>query len=193
MELQIIRNMIYEFRGKQVMLASDLAELYDVETKQLIRQVKRNIDRFEGDDFMFELSNEECNLLKITSRCQNGTLKRGTNIKYAPYAFTELGVAMLSSVLRSNTAIKVNREIMRAFVAMRQFIQNTDSTGIELENIRQKILALEKNDEDALAAINDLSEDIRNELEDIYLALSQLAAKTKRENNIRKIGFKQNT
>ena len=141
------------------MLASDLAELYDVETKQLIRQVKRNIDRFEGDDFMFELSNEECNLLNITSRCQNGTLKRGTNIKYAPYAFTELGVAMLSSVLRSNTAIKVNREIMRAFVA----------------------------------AINDLSEDIRNELDDIYLALSQLAAKTKRENNIRKIGFKQNT
>ena len=159
MELQIIRNMIYEFRGKQVMLTSDLAELYDVETKQLIRQVKRNIERFEGDDFMFELSNEECNLLNITSRCQNGTLKRGTNIKYAPYAFTELGVAMLSSVLRSNTAIKVNREIMRAFVA----------------------------------AINDLSEDIRNELEDIYLALSQLAAKTKRENNIRKIGFKQNT
>lgn len=86
-------------------------------------------------------------------------MKRGTNIKYAPYAFTELGVAMLSSVLRSNTAIKVNREIMRAFVA----------------------------------AINDLSEDIRNELDDIYLALSQLAAKTKRENNIRKIGFKQNT
>lgn len=193
MELQIIRNMIYEFRGKQVMLASDLAELYDVETKQLIRQVKRNIDRFEGDDFMFELSNEECKLLKITSRCQNGTLKRGANLKYAPYAFTELGVAMLSSVLRSNTAIKVNREIMRAFVAMRQFIQNTDSTGIELENIRQKILALEKNDEDALAAINDLSEDIRNELDDIYLALSQLAAKTKRDNNIRKIGFKQNT
>ena len=141
------------------MLASDLAELYDVETKQLIRQVKRNIDRFEGDDFMFELSNEECNLLNITSRCQNGTLKRGANLKYAPYAFTELGVAMLSSVLRSNTAIKVNREIMRAFVA----------------------------------AINDLSEDIRNELDDIYLALSQLAAKTKRENNIRKIGFKQNT
>ena len=141
------------------MLASDLAELYDVETKQLIRQVKRNIDRFEGDDFMFELSNKECNLLKITSRCQNGTLKRGANLKYAPYAFTELGVAMLSSVLRSNTAIKVNREIMRAFVA----------------------------------AINDLSEDIRNELDDIYLALSQLAAKTKRDNNIRKIGFKQNT
>ena len=92
MELQIIRNMIYEFRGKQVMLASDLAELYDVETKQLIRQVKRNIDRFEGDDFMFELSNEECNLLNITSRCQNGTLKRGANLKYAPYAFTELGI-----------------------------------------------------------------------------------------------------
>ncbi len=111
------------------MLASDLAELYNVETKQLIRQVKRNIERFEGDDFMFELSNEECNLLNITSRCQNGTLKRGTNIKYAPYAFTELGVAMLSSVLRSNTAIKVNREIMRAFVAMRQFIQISGKSG----------------------------------------------------------------
>ena len=91
------------------MLASDLAKLYQVETKQLIRQVKRNIERFEGEDFMFELSNNEYNSLEISSRCQNGTLKRGSNIKYAPYAFTELGVAMLSSVLRSETAIKVNR------------------------------------------------------------------------------------
>lgn len=92
------------------MLDFDLAEAYGVETNQLKRQVRRNLERFEGEDFMFEVTREEL------SRCQIGTLnvKRGQNIKYLPFAFTELGVAMLSSVLRSSAAIKVNRGIMRA-------------------------------------------------------------------------------
>lgn len=94
----------------------DLAALYDVTTSTLKRQVKRNIERFP-DDFMFELTKEEAE----NSRCQNGILnKRGSNIKYLPYAFTENGVAMLSSVLRSQKAIQVNIQIMRVFTAIRR-------------------------------------------------------------------------
>ena len=103
-----IRARILTIRGVQVMLDRDLAELYGVEVKQLNRQVKRNIERFP-DDFMFQLSNDEC------SRCQIGTLNegRGSNLKYKPYAFSENGIAMLSSVLRSSRAIAVNIQIMR--------------------------------------------------------------------------------
>ena len=96
------------------MLDRDLAELYGVEVKQLKRQVKRNQDRFPAD-FMFELSREEYNAL----RSQFGTFKRGKHSKYLPYAFTEQGVSMLSSVLRSTRAVQVNIEIMRAFVRLR--------------------------------------------------------------------------
>ena len=94
MELQMIRHKIYEIRGRQVMFDFDLAILYGIETSQLKRSVRRNIEKFEGEDFMFEVTKEEL------SRCQIGTLNkgRGTNIKYLPFAFTELGVAMLSSV-----------------------------------------------------------------------------------------------
>ena len=110
-----IKSRIFAVRGVQVMLDRDLAQLYEVEVGQLNRQVKRNLERFP-DDFMFQLSHEEC------SRCQIGTLNggRGSNIKYLPYAFTENGVAMLSGVLRSRRAIAANIQIMRAFVAMRK-------------------------------------------------------------------------
>lgn len=105
-DLEMIRSKIYEIRGQKVMLDFDLASMYGVETSQLKRAVRRNLERFEGDDFMFELTKDEL------SRCQIGTLNggRGSNIKYLPFAFTELGVAMLSSVLRSATAIEINRE-----------------------------------------------------------------------------------
>ena len=110
-----IRSRILTIRGVQVMLDRDLAELYGVEVGQLNRQVKRNIERFPYD-FMFQLSREDC------SRCQIGTLNggRGSNIKYLPYAFTENGIAMLSSVLRSPRAIAANIQVMRAFNAMRR-------------------------------------------------------------------------
>ena len=101
--IETIRAHIYDIRGKKVMLDRDLAELYHVETKQLKRQVKRNISRFP-EDFMFELTYEENDAL----RCQIGTLKRGEHSKYLPYAFTELGVAMLSTVLTSEIAIQMN-------------------------------------------------------------------------------------
>ena len=107
--LEPIRNKIYEIRGQRVMLDIDLATAYGVETSQLKRQVRRNMERFEGDDFMFELTHDEL------SRCQFGTLnnKRGQNFKYLPFAFTELGVAMLSSVLRSKTAIDTPSPFIR--------------------------------------------------------------------------------
>ena len=122
LDLSIIQN-IYEIRGEQVMLDFDLAKRYGVETRVLKQAVRRNIGRFEGDDFMFELSKNEIITL---STSQNVTLNRGrgSNIKHSPFAFTELGVAMLSSVLNSEKAITVNRDIMRAFVAIRNYVLN---------------------------------------------------------------------
>ena len=119
---EAIVKRIVPIKGSQVMLDRDLAELYGVETKQLKRQVKRNIQRFPAD-FMIELSEHDMRSL----RCQIGTSNRGGD-RYGAYAFTEQGVAMLSSILRSKRAIEVNIRIMRAFVAMRHFV--SDHTGL---------------------------------------------------------------
>jgi hypothetical protein len=115
------------------MLDRDLAELYGVEVKQLKRQVKRNQDRFPAD-FMFELSREEYNAL----RSQFGTLKRGEHSKYLPYAFTEQGVSMLSSVLRSTRAVQVNIEIMRAFVRLRELMATHKDLVRRLNDMEKK-------------------------------------------------------
>ncbi len=125
-----VESLIRVIRGQQVMLDRDLAELYGVLTKYLNKQVKRNAERFPGD-FMFQLTKEEC------SRFQIGTLNegRGSNIKYLPYAFTEQGVAMLSGILKSPTAIEVNIQIMRAFVSMRHFMVNNAAIFQRLETI----------------------------------------------------------
>ena len=122
-KIKEIGERIYKVRGIQVMIDRDLAELYGVETKQLNRAVKRNIERFP-EDFMFQLTKEEC------LRCQIGTLNtgQGQHMKYLPYAFTEYGIAMLSGVLRSETAITANIRIMRTFANMRKMI--ADDTGI---------------------------------------------------------------
>ncbi len=127
-----IENLILLLRGYKVILDSDLAELYEVDVKQLKRQVRRNRDRFPAD-FMFELSNEEYQSL----RRHFGTLKRGEHSKYPPYAFTEQGVAMLSSVLNSKRAVQVNIEIMRAFVQLRQLLASNTQ-------LARKLAALEK-------------------------------------------------
>lgn len=116
---EIIENRIYLIRGEKVMLDSDLAGLYGVKTKQLKRQVKRNIDHFPND-FMFVLSRKEYSIL----RCQIGTLKPGSHAKYFPYVFTENGVAMLSSVLNSKRAILVNIQIMRTFTRIRKLLSS---------------------------------------------------------------------
>ena len=122
-EVAEIQRRIMSVRSIQVMLDRDLAALYGVEVKQLNRQVKRNIERFPAD-FMFQLTKEDC------LRCQIGTLngKRGEHLKYMPYAFTENGIAMLSGVLKSPTAIEVNIRIMRAFTALRRFV--SDHAGL---------------------------------------------------------------
>lgn len=190
--LDQIQSRIYEIRGQRVMLDFDLAELYQVETRVLKQAVRRNIERFEGDDFMFELSDDEYNVLKDRLRSQNVILEidgRGKYPKYPPFAFTEIGVAMLSSVLRSNAAIQANRAIMRAFVAMRNYITTTTQITSELAEIRAKLTLLERADEDNAEAINDLSEDMRKELDSIYQAIAALSIKPVQTR--KKIGYKK--
>ncbi len=188
-EIAVIKNKIYEIRGQRVTLDFDLAALYQVETKRLKEAVRRNIERFEGEEFMFELTEKEYADL----RTQIATSSWGGR-RYLPYAFSELGVAMLSSVLRSNTAILMNRAIMKAFVAMRNYIATTSTVTAELAEIRTKLALLERNDEDNAEAINDLSEDMRKELEldNIYEAIAALAVKTPQVRPSRRpIGYKQ--
>ena len=132
MELQIIQNKIYEIRGQRVMLDFDLAVLYDTETKRLKEAVRRNIARFPGD-FMFELTNEEYDSLR-SQIASLKNLKRGEHRKYLPFVFTEQGVAMLASVLKSETAIQVNIQIVRAFIALRQYALGYAELNQKLES-----------------------------------------------------------
>ena len=185
-----IESLIHEIRGQKVMLDFDLAELYQVETKRLKESVRRNIERFEGDDFMFELTSEEYNSLIISLRSQIATSNERGGRRHMPFAFTEQGVAMLSSVLKSERAIQVNRSIIRAFVAMRNYIMSTKTITSELEAIKAKLELLERNDEDNLEAINDLSEDMRREIDTIYQAIAALSVKEQTQNEQQKIGFK---
>jgi hypothetical protein len=130
--IESITALIYLIRGKKVMLDRDLAALYGVETKRLKEQVKRNIERFPKD-FMFELSKSEF----ANWRSQFATSKRDKiGLRYSPMAFTEQGVAMLSSVLRSKIAVQVNIQIMRAFTKMRQLIFDNAELRREIENLR---------------------------------------------------------
>lgn len=128
-----IENKIYEIRGLKVMLDSDLASLYEVETKVLNQAVKRNIDRFPHD-FMFQLTNEELEVL----RSQFVTTKF-SKTRTTPYAFTEHGVAMLSSVLKSKIAIQINIEIMRTFTKLREFAITYKDLVIEIKNIKDDL------------------------------------------------------
>ena len=169
--LMPIENLIHIVRGEQVMLDSDLAKLYGVETRVLNQAVKRNIERFPLD-FMFQLNKDEAENLRVqiattssrsqnvilkdnlgdlksqnltsNPRSQNATLKQGHNIKYLPYAFTENGVAMLSSVLRSKTAIEVNIRIMRAFTAMRSFLMSNAHIFQRLETVEHNYLLVNR-------------------------------------------------
>lgn len=167
MELQIIQSKIYEIRGMRVMLDYDLAEMYQVETKNLKRSVRRNIERFP-EDFMFELTKEEYDFL----RCNFGTLEnygRGQYAKYLPFAFTEQGIAQLSSVLNSPLAIQVNISIIRAFVALRQYALGYTELNRKLE---------------------DFMVETNMQFSDIYQAITELASqKELEEKPRRRIGF----
>ena len=190
MELQVIQNKIYEIRGQRVMLDFDLAAIYQVETRVLKQAVRRNIERFP-DDFLFVLTREEANSL-ITIGVSQNVISPDYNIGSSDmFAFTEQGVAMLSSVLRSKAAIQANIAIMRAFVAMRNYITTTTSVSAELAEIRAKLALLERNDEDNMEAVNDLSEDMRQELDTIYHAIAALSVKPQQvAPPHRPIGFK---
>jgi len=161
----IIMNKIYYIRGQKVMLDSDLADLYQVETKQLKRQVNRNIKRFPTD-FMFELTTEEA------SRCQSGSLKRGQNIKYLPYVFTEQGVAMLSGILSGERAINVNIQIMRVFTRIRQMLFDNTELRLAIEEIRKK------------------TENNTKSIELVFKYLDELLDKKENPKPVTRIGFK---
>lgn len=168
-QLELIQSKIYEIRGQKVMLDFDLAEMYGTETKYLKRSVKSNIKRFPGD-FMFELTKDEWDSL----RCKNSTSKRG-GTRYMPYAFTEHGVAQLSSVLNSDLAIEINIQIIRAFIAIRKLISNppVDRVG-QLEN---QMKELKDYMEEVFADYNDINEETRMQLELINQVLAELQAK----------------
>ena len=167
MDLQIIQNKNFEVRGCRVMLDYHLAELYQVETRALKQAVKRNIERFPGD-FMFVLTREEANLL-LSIGVSHFVIPPDYNFGVAmPMAFTEQGVAMLSSVLRSKVAIEVNISIMRAFVLMRQM-------AIGYEELSRRIEELEVSTD---AQFNEL-----------YQALTQLLSQSKQQKERRPVGF----
>ena len=182
--LQIIQSKTYEIRGQKVMLDFDLAELYSIETRVLKQAVRRNSARFEGEDFMFELTKEEISRSQIVILNKG----RGSNIKYTPFAFTELGVAMLSSVLNSPTAIEINRGIMRSFVAMRQLIHISPVDNIgELKN---ELKELKEYIEDVFTDQNDINEDTRMQLELINQTLAELQTKDRGFKERKRIGYK---
>jgi hypothetical protein len=147
--IESIQDKILVLRGQRVLLSIDLARLYGVETKVLIQAVKRNIRRFPSD-FMFQLNSEETNMVQehiLRSRSQFVTLKRGFNIKYRPFAFTEQGVAMLSSVLNSERAIEVNISIMRTFVRLREYLLMHKELAGKLKELEEKV---ERHDENII-------------------------------------------
>ena len=146
-----IEPLIKVIRGQQVMLDKDLAMLYGVEAKVLNQAVKRNVERFPND-FRFQLTKEEC----LRSQIVTLNEKQGQHLKYMPYAFTEQGVAMLSSVLRSQTAIEVNIQIMRAFVSMRHFMVNNASVFSRLETIEYHQLEMQQHQQETDKRIDEV-------------------------------------
>ena len=182
MELSIIQNKIYEIRGVKVMLDFDLAEMYGTETKILKQSVRRNIERFPSD-FMFELTYQEF----VNLRPQIVTSSWG-GIRYLPFAFTEHGVTMLSSVLKSDVAIEVNILIVRAFVAIRQMVLNPPVN--EAKVLQNEFAALKAYIEEVFEDYNDINEDTRMQLELINETLAELQSKNKLIDKPRRpIGF----
>ena len=185
-DLQRIQSKIYEIRGHKVMINRDLAELYQVTTGNLNKSVQRNIKRFPSD-FMFQLTKEEFDQLKTNLIFQNGISNWGGTRKL-PYAFTEQGPAMLSGISNSDTAIQVNINIMRAFVAMRRLISNppVDKNA----ELREEMKKLKDYMEEIFADQNDINEDTRIQIELINQTLAELQVHQKLSDKPRRpIGF----
>lgn len=201
-----IQSKIYVIRGQRVMLDFDLAAMYGVETRVLNQSVKRNIERFP-EDFMFQLTKGEFDILKSqivisnirendgvsTLTSQNVILKsgRGKHPKYLPYAFTENGVAMLSSVLRSPLAIQVNIGIMRAFTEFRKIASSLPNTAADVAQLRKDFEELKLDIEDILHDQNDINESTRAQLQAIDTAIAELQVEHRKRPKQRPIGFIQ--
>ena len=169
-QLEVIQSKIYDIRGQKEMLDRDLAEMYGVETRALNQAVKRNTDRFPVD-FMFQLTDEETEIWKSQIVMSN-SIKMG--VRRNPYVFTELGVAMLSSVLNSKTAIQINMGIMRAFVAARQLLLNPPTDPVR--ELQSEVKELKEYIEEVFADYNDINDDTRMQLELINQTLAELQA-----------------
>jgi len=184
MELQIIQRKIYTIRGECVMIDRDLAEIYGVETRALNQAVKRNSERFPSD-FMFQLTDAEFQYWKsqiVISNAENMGLRK------KPFVFTELGVAMLSSVLNSKTAIQINMNIMRAFVAARKLLTNSPDDSVS--ELRNELRELKAYIEEVMTDYNDMNEDTRLQIELINQSLAELHIDKKQNTKPRnKIGF----
>ena len=215
-EVEVIKHRIYEVRGLRVMLDRDLAELYGVETKVLNQAVKRNIERFP-EDFMFQLDRKDVFFLKsqqvsaneynadlrsqfvtsspentdtdnkIHSKSQIATSNWGGG-RYLPYAFTELGIAMLSSVLRSETAIQVNINIMRAFVAIRHAVSAWQGVNLKVEQLTHKVGNLNARVDEILHEQNENNMEMAVQISAINDALDQLREKPSTPR--KRIGYK---
>ena len=187
-DLIIVQNLIYEIRGQKVMLDADLARLYQVSTGALNQAVKRNIERFPAD-FMFRLTGEE-----VQNMMSQFVISSKRKTSAPPFAFTEQGVAMLASVLKSPIAVAASISIMRAFVQVRQYLLTTASMSAELKELRAKVDLLALQREEDLGAVNDLSEDVRQDIDNLYLAIGELSSRIeeKKHEPKRKIGFQQN-
>ena len=178
----VIEDLIYEIRGKQVMLDSDLARLYEVETKQLNRQVKRNIERFD-DDFMFQLTDSEYKNL----RCQIGTSSSNNygGRRTLPYVFTEMGVTTLASVLHSTIAISMSKKIIRAFVIMRHYISSNLIEQKYINNLvledHEKIKELETSFEKFEEKRKDNEIYFNGQIFDAYSKIQEIFKSTKNE------------
>ena len=185
-ELILVQNLIHEIRGKKVMLDFDLARLYRVETRVLNQSVKRNLKRFPLD-FMFHLTADEwaniSSQIVMTSNRPKSAL---------PFAFAEQGVAMLSGLLHSDVAIAANIAIMRAFVQVREYLLAASTVSLELKELRAKVDLLAIQQEENLSAVNDLSEDVRQDIDNLYLAIADLSSKIEEKKNKPRprIGFK---
>lgn len=198
-DIETIKNHIYEVRGMRVMIDRDLADLYDVTTGRLNEAVKRNIDRFP-DDFMFRLNKQEWVALKsqfAISNNQGAGLKsqfaisnRGGD-RSLPHAFTELGIAMLSSVLRSETAIQVNINIMRAFVAIRHAIGAWQGVNLKVEQLSHKVDNLNARVDEILHEQNENNMEMAVQISALNDALDQLREKPSTPR--KRIGFKQDS
>ena len=221
-QIQTIQSKIYEIRGQRVMLDFDLAAMYGVETRALNQAVKRNIERFP-EDFMFQLTKGEYEILtnqivtcqnvtsdsagssvdkdltsqNVISRFLDKTDSKSKTIwggnRRQPYAFTEHGVAMLSSVLRSPLAIQVNIGVIRAFVEFRRVASTLKipNPSADVAQLRQDFEELKQDIEDILQDQNDINESTRMQLDNISLALAELQSKEPRQKPRRKIGFIQ--